>query len=75
MEGWALPVSPYRTSLPAPSTPRYTRLLGQAWYRAPFSRPHKSNPSRDLGGHLALPYFTNEEAEVDRVSEFMTLDS
>lgn len=36
-------------------------------------RPIKSNLSRGLGNHLALPYSTNEETEAERGSEFTTL--
>lgn len=39
---------------------------------AHLTGPIKSNPSRDLGGHLALLYFINEETEAERErSEFM----
>lgn len=74
MEGCALPVSTYRTC----SAPQHPTVPKAAWARpgveSQFTGPIKSNLSRDLGGHVVLPYFTNEEAEADRGSEFMTPD-
>lgn len=60
VEGWALPVSPYRTCLLPP-------ILEAAWARLGrephFPDPTKSNPSGEREGLLAFPSFTNEETE------------